>query len=137
MTLVKVNSASKVVVAQVHVKDATTPPLKVFWNKSKLTIGFRASLDNPVIVNSVILENVPLGVPFKVSIHVTKAGSVSVSALCQGRKSVCPVLKLDSSWSDQLLQFHGGIYNQVDYSDTTSEEDCSICVISELSTTHE
>ena len=137
MTLTKVNSAKKVVVAQVHVKDATTPPLKVFWNKGKLTIGFRASFDNPEIVNSTILENVPLGVPFKISVHVTAAGSVSVSALCQGRKSTCPVLRLDSSWKDRVLQFHGGIYNQVDYSESTTDEDGSICIISELSTTHE
>lgn len=137
MTLVKVNSAQKVVVAQVHVKDATTPPLKVFWNKGKLTIGFRASFDNPAIVNSTILENVPLGVPFKLSVHVTAAGSVSVSALCQGRKSICPPLRLDSSWNDRILQFHGGIYNQVDYTESTAEDDGSICIISELSTTHE
>lgn len=137
MTLVKVNSALKVVVAQVHVKGANTPPLKVFWNKGKLTIGFRASFDNPSIVNSTILENVPLGVPFKISVHVTAAGSVSVSALCQGRKSTCPVLRLDSSWNDQILQFHGGIYNQVDFTEFTSEDDGSICILSELSTTHE
>jgi hypothetical protein len=137
MTLVKVNSASKVVVAQVHVKNANTPPLKVFWNKGKLTIGFRASFADPAIVNSTILENVPLGVPFKISVHVTAAGSVSVNALCQGRKSTCPALRLDSSWKDQILQFHGGIYNQVDYTDSTSDEDGSVCIISELSTTHE
>jgi len=137
MTLTKVNSASKVVVAQVHVKGANTPPLKVFWNKGKLTIGFRASFDNPVIVNSTILENVPLGVPFKLSVHVTAAGSVSVSALCEGRKSTCPPLRLDSSWKDQVLQFHGGIYNQVDYTESTSDDDGSICIISELATTHE
>lgn len=137
MTLVKVNSALKVVVAQVHVKNANTPPLKVFWNKGKLTIGFRASFDDPVIVNSTILENVPLGVPFKISVHVTAGGSVSVNALCQGRKSTCPSLRLDSSWKDQILQFHGGIYNQVDYTSSTSEDDGSVCIISELSTTHE
>lgn len=137
MTMVKVNAASKVVVAQVHVKDATTPPLKVFWNKGKLAIGFRASFADPAIVNSTILENVPLGVPFKLSVHVTAAGSVSVNALCQGRKSTCPALRLDSSWKDQILQFHGGIYNQVDYSESTSDEDGSVCIISELSTTHE
>lgn len=137
MTLVKVNSANKVVVAQVHVKDANTPPLKVFWNKGKLTIGFRTSFDDPAIMNTTILENVPLGVPFKISVHVTAGGSVSVSALCQGRKSICPPLRLDSSWADRVLQFHGGIYNQVDYSETTADDDGSVCIISELSTTHE
>jgi hypothetical protein len=133
----KVNSARKVVVAQIHVKDATTPPLKVFWNKGKLTIGFRASFDAPDIVNSTLHENVPLGVPFKISVGVTSGGSVSINASCQGVPSLKIPLKLESSWNDQVLQFHGGIYNQIDYSDTTPVDDGSICIISELSTTHE
>jgi hypothetical protein len=137
ITLVKVNSAQKVVVAQVHVKNANTPALKVFWNKGKLTIGFRASFDNPELQNLTILDNVPLGVPFKIAVHVTKAGSVSVSAMCQGRKSSHPPLRLDSSWQDRVLQFHGGIYNQIDYSSTTHKDDGSVCIITELSTTHE
>lgn len=137
LTLTKVNSASKVVVGQVHVKDATTPPLKVFWNKGKLTMGFRPSFDDPEIVNYPVLDDVQLNVPFKLAIHVTKAGSVTVNALCEGRKSNCPALRLDSSWNDQVLQFHGGIYNQVDYSAHTLADDGSICIISELSTTHE
>lgn len=137
MTVTKVNSAKKVVIAQVHVKDATTPPLKVFWNKGKITAGFRANFDDATINNFTLIEDVPLGVAFKISLHVTAAGSVSVSVLCQGRKSVCPVLKLDSSWKYETFQFHGGVYNQVDYSDTTSVDDGSICIISELSTTHE
>lgn len=137
MTVTKVNSAQKVVIAQIHVKNATTPPLKVFWNKGKITVGSRSSFVTPDIVNSTLHENVPLGVPFKISIGVTSGGSVSVNVLCQGVPSLKLPLKLDSSWNDQILQFHGGVYNQIDYSDTTSDEDGSICVISELSTTHE
>jgi hypothetical protein len=137
MTVTKVNSAQKVVIAQVHVKNATTPPLKVFWNKGRITAGFRSNFIDAIINNFTLLEDVPLGVPFKISLHVTAAGSVSVSVLCDGRKSVCPVLKLDSTWKDRTFQFHGGVYNQIDYSDTTLVEDGSICIISELSTTHE
>lgn len=137
MTVTKVNSALKVVIAQVHVKDATTPPLKVFWYKGRITVGFRSSFTSPDVVNSTLHENVPLGVPFKISIGVTASGSISVNVLCQGVPSIKLPLKLDSSWNDQVLQFHGGVYNQVDYSDTTSDEDGSICIISELTTTHE
>jgi hypothetical protein len=137
MTLTKVNLAKKVVIAQVHVKGATTPPLKVFWNKGKITAGFRTNFDDAIISNFTLLEDVPLGVPFKISIHVTTAGSVSISVLCQGRKSVCPVLKLDSSWKDKTFQFHGGVYNQIDYSDTTPVDDGSVCLIHALATTHE
>lgn len=136
MTVTKVNSAQKVVVAQIHVKDATTPPLKVFWNKGKITVGFRASFDDPFIVNTTVHNYVPLGVPFKISIGVTSAGTISLNVLCQGMLSVKIPLKLDSSWQDHELQFHGGVYNQIDYSDTTPEGDGSVCIISELSTTH-
>lgn len=137
ITLTKVNSAKKVVIAQVHVKDATTPPLKVFWNKGKITVGFRASFDTPDIVNTTIHSDVPLGVPFKISVGVTASGWVSVNVVCKGIYSVKVPLKLDSSWQDRVLQFHGGIYNQVDYTELTSDDDGSICVISELTTTHE
>ena len=137
MTLVRVNSAKKVVVAQVHVKNATTPPLKVFWNKGKLTAGFRSSFTDPVINNFTVLENVPLGVPFKITLHVTKAGSVTINALCEGRKSDCPALKLDSTWRDRIFQFHGGVYNQIDYNAKTALDDGSVCVIRSLETTHE
>jgi hypothetical protein len=137
ITLTKVNSAKKVVIAQIHVKDATTPPLKVFWNKGKIVVGFRASFDTPDIVNTTIHNDVPLGVPFKISVGATAAGWISVNVVCKGIYSVKVPLKLDSSWNDQVLQFHGGIYNQVDYTELTSDDDGSICVISELVTTHE
>jgi hypothetical protein len=137
MTVTKVNAAGKVVIAQVHVKDATTPPLKVFWNKGKITCGFRASFVSPEIVNSTLHPDVPLGARFKISIGVTAAGSVSVNVLCNGVPSAKVMMRLGSSWDNQRLQFHGGVYNQIDYSDDTLAEDGSVCVIHDLSTTHE
>jgi hypothetical protein len=136
ITLGKVNSAQKVVIGQIHVKDATTPPLKVFWNKGKITIGFRRSFANPEIVNTVIHNDVPLGTTFKLSIGVTSGGSVSINVLCKGVASIKMSWKLDDSWQDRVLQFHGGVYNQIDYSDDTPPEDGSMSVISELSVTH-
>jgi hypothetical protein len=137
LILTQVNSAKKVVIAQIHVKDANTPPLKVFWNKGNITAGFRSNFDTAELINFTLLTGVPLGASFKVSIHATAAGSVSISVLCQGRKSVCPPLKLDASWTGHEFEFHGGLYNQVDYTDFTDPEDGSICVLTELSTTHE
>jgi hypothetical protein len=137
MTVTKVNSARKVVIAQIHVKNATTPPLKVFWNKGKITVGFRSSFANPDIVNSTLHTDVPLGVPFKISIGVTASGAVSVNVLCQGVPSLKVPMRLDSSWNDRVLQFHGGVYNQIDYADDTPAEDGSVCIIHDLSTTHE
>ena len=136
ITLDKVNSAQKVVVGQIHVKDATTPPLKVFWNKGKITIGFRSSFNNPEIVNTVIHNDVPLGATFKLSIGATSNGSVSINVLCNGVPSIKMARKLDASWQDRVLQFHGGVYNQIDYSDDTPVDDGSVSVISELSVTH-
>lgn len=136
MMVTKVNHAQKVVIGQIHVKDATTPPLKVFWNKGKIVVGFRANFDSAEIQNVTIHEDVPLGSVFKLSIGVTKKGSVSVNVLCEGVSSIKASLALDSTWQGQLLQFHGGVYNQVDYSDITPPEDGSICVISELTITH-
>ena len=136
ITLGKVNSAQKVVIGQIHVKDATTPPLKVFWNKGKITIGFRRSFTNPEIVNTVIHNDVPLGATFKLSIGVTSNGSVSINVLCKGISSIKLSWKLDDSWQDRVLQFHGGVYNQIDYTDDTPVEDGSMSVISELSVTH-
>lgn len=137
MTVTKVNAARKVVIAQIHVKDATTPPLKVFWNKGKITAGFRSSFATPDIVNSVLHSDVPLGVPFKISVGVTSTGAVSVNVLCQGVPSVKVPMRLDSSWGSRVLQFHGGVYNQIDYTDDTPAEDGSVCIIHDLTTTHE
>ena len=136
LTVTKVNHAQKVVIGQIHVKDATTPPLKVFWNKGKITVGFRASFDTPDIVNATLHTDVPLGAKFKLSIGVTRGGSVSANVSCNGVPSIKLDLKLDASWQDRVLQFHGGVYNQVDYSDTTPVDDGSVCILSELSTTH-
>lgn len=136
MIVTKVNSAQKVVIGQIHVKNATTPPLKVFWNKGKITAGFRQSFDDPAIVNYTIHPDVPLGAKFKLNIGVTRAGSLQVNVSCKGVVSAPFSVQMDSSWQDQLLQFHGGVYNQVDYSDTTPEGDGSICIISLLAPTH-
>jgi hypothetical protein len=136
MTLLKVNSAQKVVIGQIHVKDATTPPLKVFWNKGKIIAGFRESFINPEAWNVTIHNDVPLGVKFKLSIGVTSSGSVSINVLCNGVQSIKTSLRLDASWQNQLLQFHGGLYNQIDYTEDTPSNDGCISIISELSVTH-
>lgn len=40
MTLTKVNAAQKVVIAQMHVRGDDGPPVKVFWKKGDITLGF-------------------------------------------------------------------------------------------------
>ncbi|MDG9882335.1 polysaccharide lyase family 7 protein [Pseudomonas sp. GD04058] len=136
MTLTKVNSAQKVVISQMHVRGDDGPPVKVFWNKGNITLGFRQSYDQADPVNSTILKGVPLGTKFKVSIHVTAQGVVNVSVVAGTASGSSGDLRLDSSWNVRLFEFHGGVYNQIDYSDATPTDDGSICVISDLSLSH-
>ncbi|MCG8291930.1 polysaccharide lyase family 7 protein [Pseudomonas entomophila] len=136
MTLTKVNSAQKVVVSQLHVEDDDSPPVKVFWNEGDITMGFRKTFNQGEPVNTTLLESVPLGAKFRVTIRVLASGALTVTAECNGRARSSGRLLLDSSWRSSRLNFHGGIYNQVDYSNTTPASDGSICIISKLSLTH-
>lgn len=136
MALTKVNAAQKVVIAQMHVRGDDSPPVKVFWKKGDITLGFRATYNQADPVNSTVLKGVPLGAIFNVSIHVTGQGLVTVTATCNGQTGASGELQLDSSWASRRFEFHGGVYNQIDYSDATPTDDGSICIISELSLVH-
>lgn len=136
MTLQKVNFAQKVVIAQMHVKDDDNPPIKVFWNKGKITVGFRTDFNQTATSSSTVLADVPLGARFDVSIDVTNNGACTVSASCNGRIGSTSPLQLGATWATRTLKFHGGVYNQVDYTDDTPAEDGSVCVISQLELSH-
>lgn len=136
MTLTKVNWAQKVVIAQMHVYADDSPPVKVFWKKGDITLGFRQIYNQVDPVNSTVLKGVPLGAKFEVSIHATSAGVINVTASCNGVTGSSGDLQFDSSWASRLFEFHGGVYNQVDYTDTTPVDDGSICIISDLSLIH-
>ncbi|MBF8740761.1 polysaccharide lyase family 7 protein [Pseudomonas guariconensis] len=133
--LEKVNSIQKVVIAQLHVKDDDSPPIKVFWSKGKLTYGFRAEFNQATAPTSTLLAEVPLNAVFEISIEVATSGAVVLSASCNGRTGRI-TLQLAESWRPRIFNFHGGVYNQVDYSDTTSPEDGSVCAISQLDLVH-
>lgn len=136
MTLTKVNSAQKVVIAQLHVRDDDSPPVKVFWSKGNITLGFRKTFNQTSPVNTTLLKGVPLGSRFKVTIRVLASGALTVTAECNGDAESSGRLELDSSWRSSLLNFHGGVYNQIDYTDTTPASDGSVCILSKLSLTH-
>lgn len=137
MVLEQVNSAQKVVIAQMHVKDDDSPAIKVFWNKGKITLGFRQDYNQVTPVNSTLLAEVPLGAPFDITIDVSAAGAATVTAACNGRSASTGGLQLAPSWSGRTFNFHGGVYNQMDFSDSTPAEDASACVISQLDLTHQ
>lgn len=136
MTLTKVNSAQKVVISQLHVRGDDGPPVKVFWNKGNITMGFRTTYNLATPVNTTVLKGVPIGAKFTVSIDVTTQGLVTVSAQCNGVSGSSGALQLDDTWDSHLFEFHGGVYNQIDYTEATPAEDGSICIISSLSLTH-
>lgn len=136
MTLTKVNSAQKVVISQAHVKNDDSPLIKVFWQKGKITMGYRQTFNQPEPVNSTVLANVPLNTPFEITIQLTSAGVATVTAVCKGVTGTSGPLQLDKSWFAQVLGFHGGIYNQIDFTDSTPASDGSVCVISDLAVSH-
>jgi len=137
MTLTKVNSAQKVVISQLHVKDDDSPPVKVFWSKGNITLGFRETFNQATPINTTLLKGVPLGAKFTVTLRVLASGALTVTASCNGKAGSSGSLHMDSSWRSSLLNFHGGVYNQVDYTDATAADDGSICIVSALSLSHE
>ncbi|MGF6591972.1 polysaccharide lyase family 7 protein [Pseudomonas sp. 2835] len=137
MTLSKVNSAQKVVISQLHVKDDDSPAVKVFWNKGKLTYGFRRSYNQSAPASVTLLANVPLGAAFEIILDVTAAGVVTLAATCNGSTASSGPLQMDASWNSRTFNFHGGVYNQVDYSNSTSDTDGSACIISALAIGHQ
>ena len=136
MQVTQVNSLQKVVIAQIHVKGSERPPVKVFWNKGRIIVGFRSSYLQDDPVNTTVLDNVPLGAEFIINLHANSKGAVSVSASCNGTKSTSAILRLDNTWATKTLAFHGGVYNQIDYSENTNPDDASICIISNLVISH-
>lgn len=136
MQVTRVNSLQKVVIAQIHVKGSERPPVKVFWNKGRIIVGFRSSYLQDDPVNTTVLDNVPLGAEFIINLHANSKGAVSVSASCNGTKSTSAILRLDNTWATKTLAFHGGVYNQIDYSESTDPDDASICIISNLVISH-
>ncbi|ANY86501.1 MULTISPECIES: polysaccharide lyase family 7 protein [Pseudomonas] len=135
-TLQKVNSALKVVISQLHVKDDDSPPVKVFWNKGKLTYGFRQDFNQASAPTTTLLADVPLGSVLEIIIDVSSNGAVVLGATCNGRTGRSPILLLGSSWNTRTFNFHGGVYNQIDFTDATPPEDGSTCVISRLELSH-
>lgn len=136
MTITKVNSAKKVVIGQIHVKDATTPPLKVFWNKGQIIAGFRESFDIPTIANYIVHPDIPLDTKFKLNIGVTRNGNLQINISCKGTLFQPFVLQMGKSWQSKFLQFHGGLYNQIDYSENTPVDDGSVSILHVLDVTH-
>ncbi|MCW2272158.1 polysaccharide lyase family 7 protein [Pseudomonas sp. JUb96] len=136
MTLTRVNHAQKVVISQLHVKNDDSPALKVFWNKGKISYGFRQSFNQAAPASITLLNNVPLGAAFTVTLELTGKGALTLAARCNGLSASTGVLQMDSSWNARTFNFHGGVYNQVDYTSSTASDDASVCILSTLQLRH-
>lgn len=136
LTVVQAPKGGETVVGQIHVKDATTPPLKLSWDNGKIIVGFRAMFPQPNPVDSILLEDVPLGERWTYSIHVVKSGTMSIGITHAGR-SASIILKFDPSWLARKLYFKAGVYNQEDPTDTTTEDEGSKAIFHKLVIRHE
>ena len=135
MTLTKVNSAQKVVISQMHVRGRQPT------GEGVLEQGQHHHRLPDVLQPDQSGEQHPAaGCAARHEIrrdhprHLCRHG--------QGDRQVQRCLKstselqLDDTWDTHLFEFHGGVYNQVDYTDATPADDGSVCIISDLSLSH-
>lgn len=115
--LKEVIDGRKVVVAQAHNDEGNNPVCKVFWNDGDIVAGIRTKDVKTDPKNETVLEGFELGKPGTVTIIVTDSGLLTVEAEQDGRTGKVEK-QLDSSWSNNHLVFHGGVYNQKDMDDT-------------------
>ncbi|SDB03916.1 Alginate lyase [Pseudomonas sp. NFACC23-1] len=105
----QVPSEGRVVVAQIHAKDAPTPLLKLVYRYAKGTgnidVEYRVKpkdKKSPVIYT---VPNVPLNKDFSYSLQMDKQGKVSVLIGNTGKQ-----VKLDPSWYGYDFYFKAGVY---------------------------
>lgn len=136
LTVVQAPKGGETVVGQIHVKDATTPPMKLSWDNGKIIVGFRAKYPQANPVDYTILTDVALNSRFTYSIHVVKSGSISV-VVTQGTRVGKLELAFDSSWLPCRLYFKAGVYNQEEPTENTLPEEGSVAIFDKLVIRHE
>ena len=105
----QVPSEGRVVVAQIHAKDAPTPLLKLVYRYAKGTgnidVEYRVKpkdKKSPVIYT---VPKVPLNKAFSYSLQMDKQGKLSVLIGNSGKQ-----VKLDPSWYGYNFYFKAGVY---------------------------
>ncbi|WP_207282877.1 polysaccharide lyase family 7 protein [Pseudomonas sp. FW300-N2F2] len=105
----QVPSEGRVVVAQIHAKDAPTPLLKLVYRYAKGTgnidVEYRVKpkdQKSPVIYT---VPNVPLNKAFSYSLQMDKQGKLSVLIGSTGKQ-----VTLDPSWYGYDFYFKAGVY---------------------------
>jgi hypothetical protein len=113
MMINQVPSSGKVVIGQIHVNGSNEPLLKVEYQyKDKLGNGNivaklrqSPSQDDPTVIT--IATGVPMKKNINYMIHLTKAGTLSVTAYNFKWNT-----KVDSGWATKPLYFKAGVYVQ-------------------------
>lgn len=105
----QVPSEGRVVVAQIHAKDAPTPLLKLVYRYAKGTgnidVEYRVKpkdKKSPVIYT---VPKVPLNKSFSYTLQMDKQGQLSVLIGNSGKR-----VKLDKSWQGYNFYFKAGVY---------------------------
>lgn len=136
LTVVQAPKGGETVVGQIHVKDATTPPMKLSWDNEKIVVGFRSHYPQKNPVDTILFNDVPLNSRWTYSIHVVKSGNISVVVTHAGRTRKLE-LAFDPSWKPCRLYFKAGVYNQEDPTSLTLPEEGSIATFHKLAIRHE
>ncbi|AXP03979.1 MULTISPECIES: polysaccharide lyase family 7 protein [Pseudomonas] len=105
----QVPSEGRVVVAQIHAKDAPTPLLKLVYRYAKGTgnidVEYRVKPKDKKSPAIYTVPNVPLNKAFSYSLQMDKQGKLSVLINNVGKQ-----VKLDSSWYGYDFYFKAGVY---------------------------
>ncbi len=105
----QVPSTGKVVVAQIHAKDAPTPLVKLQYRYEKgvgnVDVTYRYKPGDEKSPITYTLTNVPLGKTFSYVLQINKVGQVTVLINGTGYQT-----KLDPKWAGYLFYFKGGCY---------------------------
>ena len=137
LTVVQAPKVSQeTVVGQIHVHGSTRPPMKLSWDKEKIVLGFREKFDQVNPIDTILLTGVPLMSRWTYSIHVTKAGSLTVEVNSNGRSNTVTTA-LDPGWAEQGLYFKAGVYNQENPTDRTTDDEGSRAIFHKLSIRHQ
>lgn len=119
LAVTQVPSEGKVVVAQIHAKDADSPLLKLQYRYVKgvgnvdITWRTKPGDDKSPIIYT--YKNVPLGQPFTYNIQMDKAGKVTATV-----NGVVTQVTLNSKWQKYSFFFKAGNYT-LDHSGYASE----------------
>lgn len=140
MTVMQQPLKGETTIGQIHVDDNTRPMLKLIWKKGNIVASFRGIFDQVNPVDTVIVANVPLNTRFRYSLHLTRAGSLSITVAftddTQQEVTGKFNAKLDASWYPRRLYMKAGVYNQEDPTETTSPTEGSKAVFHALSVEH-